>query len=274
MGSLESPATRYINPPPYRDSVMASIRDAEGLQVDYDREAASAPEAYNQHQYTAVAAKDEPYNAGSQAATQQQKIPFGLSALSFGLLVALVTAVIVGGAVGGGLGGALANCKSSDSSDNSEAPTPTETSECSQSNSTEDAVGINYAPLPAAQVANLTLNCPKNGSNGTVRTTNGYRFSTYCGVNAPDTGDGNINDIVSIWAYYFEDCMGACAEMTKNNDTICDSVFYRIGMNGSTTQYGNCWLKSGKLKGGDGSWTDYESGRVYAEMDDDDDDDD
>lgn len=161
---------------------------------------------------------------------------------------------------------------SSDSSDNSEAPTPTETSECSQSNSTEDAVGINYAPIPAAQVANLTLNCPKNGANGTVRTTNGYRFSTYCGVNAPDTGDGNINDIVSIWAYYFEDCIGACAEMTKNNDTICDSVFFRIGMNGSTTQYGNCWLKSGKLKGGDGSWTNYDSGRVYAEMDDDDDD--
>lgn len=79
--------------------------------MDYDREAASAPEAYSQHQYTAVAAKDGPYNAESQAATPQQKIPFGLSVLSFGLLVALVTAVIVGGAVGGGLGGALANCK-------------------------------------------------------------------------------------------------------------------------------------------------------------------
>ncbi|RMJ08925.1 hypothetical protein CDV36_011463 [Fusarium kuroshium] len=256
---------------------MASTRDAEGLQVDYHREAAaSAPEAYNQHQYTAVAGKDGPYNPENQAAaTPQQKVPFGLSVLSFGLLVALLTAVIVGGAVGGGLGGALASCKSSDSSESSTAvPTPTETSECSQSNSTDDdtVVGVDYAPLPAAQVANLTLNCPKNGANGTTRTTNGYKFSTYCGVNAPDTGDGNVNDIVSLWAYYFEDCMGACAEMTRNNDTICNSVFFRIGMNGSTTQYGNCWLKNGKLKAGDASWTTYGSGHVYAELEDDDDD--
>lgn len=111
MGSLESPATRYSNPPPYRDSVMASTQDAEGLQVDYDRQGASAPEAYNPHQYTAVSSKDGPYNAGDQASTPHQRAPFGLSILSFGLLVALVTAVIVGGAVGGGLGGALANCK-------------------------------------------------------------------------------------------------------------------------------------------------------------------
>ncbi|KAM5350067.1 hypothetical protein ACJ41O_006572 [Fusarium nematophilum] len=252
---------------------MTATRDDEGLQVDYDRDrAARAPEAaapYDQNnshftlggQYTAIAAKDEQYNSANHIIAQQQKVPFGLSILNFGILVAVVTTAIVGGGIGGGLGAALAKCNNSESSE-----APSGLNKCDQSDSSNDP--NDYAPIPAAQVRNLTLNCPENGPNGTLRTENGYRFHSYCGVNAPETGDGNINDIVSIWAYYFDDCIGACAEMTKNNETVCDSVFFRSNMNVSTAQYGNCWLKSGKLKSGDSAWTQYQSGRVYAEMDD------
>ncbi|KAM0425997.1 hypothetical protein ACHAPT_008626 [Fusarium lateritium] len=263
---------------------MATTRDEEGLQVDYNGErAARAPEPYDQNfapggsQYAAVAGKDAPpYHAGNQS--QQQKVPFGLSILSFGILVALVTAIIVGGAVGGGLGGALASCNN-DNNNSESSESPSGVNECDQSNNSNNTTDTNstdtsndpnnYAPIPAALVSNVTWYCPENGDNGTIRTKDGYKFHSYCGVNAPETGDGNIVDIVTIWAYYLEDCIGACAELSKKNRTICDSVFFRRNLNVSKTQFGNCWLKGGKLKSGDGAWTDYEYGRAYAELEDD-----
>ncbi|KAJ3520985.1 hypothetical protein NM208_g13492 [Fusarium decemcellulare] len=247
---------------------MAAPRDHEGLQVDHDGDRASkAPEPaapYDQNYgYAALGGNQYAPNAANQSPTQ--KVPFGLSVLTFGILVAAVTAIVVGGGVGGGLGAALSNCNSK------ECPSvPTSTAGCDQSNSnssdsTNDDPG-NYAPLHAADVGNVTWNCPENGSNGTLTTQSGYDFNTYCGVNAP--ASDTIKDILSFWAYYFEDCIGACADLNYKNVTQCDSVFFRTGMNMSRTQYGNCWLKSGKLKAGDDAWTNYLPDRAYAEIDD------
>jgi hypothetical protein len=47
-----------------------------------------------------------------QSHSQQQKNPFGLSPLVFGLLVGAITAIIMGAALGGGLGGTLSSCQS------------------------------------------------------------------------------------------------------------------------------------------------------------------
>ncbi|KAF4995906.1 hypothetical protein FDECE_12635 [Fusarium decemcellulare] len=204
---------------------MAAPRDHEGLQVDHDGDRASkAPEPaalYDQNYgYAALGGNQYAPNAANQSPTQ--KVPFGLSVLTFGILVAAVTAIVVGGGVGGGLGAALSNCNSK------ECPSvPTSTAGCDQSNSnssdsTNDDPG-NYAPLHAADVGNVTWNCPENGSNGTLTTQSGYDFNTYCGVNAPESD--TIKDILSFWAYYFEDCIVRQRFLQDEHECVEDPIW-------------------------------------------------
>ena len=80
----------------YADDGLEVNRANEGLQHHKPKEGAGL------HYYDS-----QPNGDGEYKEVRRNAIPFGLSALVFGLLVALVTALIVGAAVGGGVGGAL-----------------------------------------------------------------------------------------------------------------------------------------------------------------------
>ncbi|KAF4977977.1 hypothetical protein FZEAL_5569 [Fusarium zealandicum] len=247
---------------------MAESRDNEGLQVDYGHDNASkAPEAIPYYgQNTGYYVPE-----GNRDTTPHRSVPFGLSIWAFGVLIALITAVIVGGAVGGGLGAALANqnqseCASSNTSDSSQATSCNATSSATADDATKTTA---YAPIRASDIANLTLDCPE--SKESQRPGSGYKFDVYCQMNGPQTPDGPITDIVSVPAYFLDDCLGACEEMTRNNKRDkkiprCDSIAFTRQMNISRSDFGNCWLKNGKLDQDSEVWKLKDINMVYAEL--------
>lgn len=224
-----------------------------GLEVDRAAEAAAkAPEVSPwPGQYQAAPAYEP--------ASQQSRLPFGMGVLAFSVLVAGITAIIVGGAVGGGLGGALANCRSTEtptvgSAGSVETAT---TAECAPSSTaTTDVDSAFYSPKPARQVTNLTLPCSEEKQDSTYNSPNtayGFKISCYTnlGWNSQSQEGGRVVDIAAIIAYTIEDCMDACAQMTRydgNQKTgaVCKSIVFNRELSDSIRSEGaNCWLKNG-----------------------------
>ncbi|KAF4461792.1 hypothetical protein FALBO_11404 [Fusarium albosuccineum] len=135
---------------------------------------------------------------------------------------------------------------------------PAETSACSPSNSNDTSseadATILYEPTPAKNVQNVTLKECQEARAVDTMTMDGYQFEYYCGMDAGYNPDRypDIKDIVPLIAYYFEDCLKACARMNINNNiqdtnVTCDSVAFSRDMSRRTDENGgNCWLKSGK----------------------------
>ncbi|KAJ4315916.1 hypothetical protein N0V84_008123 [Fusarium piperis] len=256
---------------------MHQPQDSEGLQVATPSQ--TAPEvAYGQD--------GKPYHLppGYEAQAQQgqkaQNIPFGLGVWTFAALVALLSAIVVGAGVGGGLGAALANCKSDDNcpaataapvqtSAPTECPTP-ETNNTSADNDTTP-----YVPRPANEVNLVELNCPKDKSqSSSFKSSKGYDFKWWCGVNAPAGGPaeegGIISDVSPLIAYTLQDCLNACSAMIEKDENEgsgvkCRSVVFGKRMSDEVGRWGvNCWLKNGtKPKGSE--WGFKDDWYAYAE---------
>ncbi|KAF4336700.1 hypothetical protein FBEOM_9446 [Fusarium beomiforme] len=259
------------------------LPDSEGLQVNTDSEqAAKAPEVapgYDNGSYYIPPGYHHPQQPSSDGA----RIPFGLGVWTFAALVALCTAIVVGAGVGGGLGAALAN-KSSDCSADSVSATapaataePTSTSCPTPDNSTTVNDTAPYVPRAADTVSLLELDCPDNKKDETrYKTSKGYEFQWWCGVNAgqgsPAEGGGIVADYAPIYAYTIEDCMEACGNMIDKdaetgNGVKCASIVFSKRMKAELDNLNaNCWLKNNtKLKGG--NWGFKDDWYAYAELD-------
>ncbi|KAJ4177994.1 hypothetical protein NW767_014964 [Fusarium falciforme] len=231
-----------------------ATRDSEGLQVDYghDDNAAKAPDAIAQHS-PAYNVHEE---SGRQPTTQASSLPFGLSVWTFSILIAVIAAFIVGGAVGGGLGAALASCDKSEPAESTSCEAP-------RSSGTSDL----YAPIPAKEVKNLTLECPGKDEPGSY-STSGFQFEYYCNMDALPSS--TIKGIASIIAYTLKDCLDACGMINVNNKVektgvVCDSVVFNRAMSGAVkVTKANCYLRRGKLEPGQAEWTIYAPGLVYG----------
>lgn len=186
--------------------------------------------------------------------------PFGLSALAFGLLVALATTVVVGG----GLGGALASADGKNSNamnENNNAMTVTRTitiassptASCSMVASTTASSGqfTNLTVAPAAEVDSLFLDCPKL-NNEVYPASNNERFTFTCGVSYPGGGaadsGGTIATLSGLIAYSPEDCAVACSTFNAysaqfGNGTVCAAMTFASDLSAASATYGaNCWL--------------------------------
>ncbi|KPM36267.1 hypothetical protein AK830_g10284 [Neonectria ditissima] len=251
--------------------MMATVHDSEGLQVDHTVHASNgaqkAPEFMSQY----------PPNSNYYAPTEQrqQRLPFGLGVWAFGFLVAAITAIVVGGGVGGGLGAALASCHSSDCS-----AAPAETSACPKPDSSNDTAAyengaLPYTPISATKV-NLTLDCPEGDESREIKSSDGFKFDMYCGIDAAmgstADGGGQIADIGLLIAYTIEDCLQACVQLINLNSRVedvqaCDSVAF----SSSPREYlkswgGNCWLKRGKKERGQNWQREDIPNWAYAEL--------
>ncbi|KAM0438614.1 hypothetical protein ACHAPT_001366 [Fusarium lateritium] len=264
---------------PSRRNQMHQPQDSEGLQVDmHAQQAAGAPEVAPTYDQDGKAY----YIPPSYQASTGPKIPFGLGVWTFGALVALLTAIIVGAGVGGGLGAALANCKSDDNcsapsaapvqtTEPTECPTP-ETNTTSAENDTAP-----YVPRPADTVKLLELNCPKDKTEATsFKSSKGYDFKWWCGVNAPAGEEaeegGIISDASPLIAYTLQDCLNACSAMIDKDENggsgvKCRSVVFAKRMSEELDRWGvNCWLKNGtKTRGSE--WGFKDDFYAYAERD-------
>jgi Flp pilus assembly pilin Flp len=189
------------------------------------------------------------------------RVPFGLSALAFGLLVALTTMVVVGGAIGGGLGGALASAHGK----NSNAMTVTRTitiastiaSSPTASGATVACTTATSGPFSnltvpaAADVASLFLDCP-NLNNAKSTPSNNEQFTFTCGVSYPGGGaaysGGTIATLAGLIAYSPQDCAVACSTFNAysaqfGNATVCAAMTFASDLSVASTTYGaNCWL--------------------------------
>ena len=189
------------------------------------------------------------------------RVPFGLSALAFGLLVALTTMVVVGSAIGGGLGGALASAHGK----NSNAMTVTRTitiastiaSSPTASGATVACTTATSGPFSnltvpaAADVASLFLDCP-NLNNAKSTPSNNEQFTFTCGVSYPGGGaaysGGTIATLAGLIAYSPQDCAVACSTFNAysaqfGNGTVCAAMTFASDLSVASTTYGaNCWL--------------------------------
>ncbi|KAM0563089.1 hypothetical protein ACHAPJ_001935 [Fusarium lateritium] len=257
---------------------MSQLPDSEGLQVDPRNEhAAKAPElasAYDQHgnYYGPPGYNQEP---------PKSRIPFGLGVWTFAALVALLTAIVVGAGVGGGLGAALANKSSDCSSDSPAASAATSAAEATDTPTptTSDSSGTaTYVPKAPSDVASLALDCPdKKNKETKYKTSNGWEFNWWCGVNAaqgtPAKDGGIVGDVAPLIAYSIEDCMMACAAMTQrdedsNSGARCKSFVFGKRMSAEIENLGvNCWLKNASKAEG-GNWGFKDDWYAYGEIDD------
>ncbi|RTE79763.1 hypothetical protein BHE90_005746 [Fusarium euwallaceae] len=262
---------------------MHQPQDSEGLQVDtHSQQAAKAPEVapYGQNGNSYYL----PPGYEAQPGQKSQHIPFGLGVWTFAALVALLTAIVVGAGVGGGLGAALANANSDDncpaatavSAAPVETSTPTECSAAPESTtSAAENDTVPYVPRPADEVQLLELDCPKDKSTSTsFKSSKGYDFKWWCGVNAPAGNEaeegGIISDVSPLIAYTLQDCLNACSAMIDKDENEgaggkCRSVVFGKKMSEEVGNWGaNCWLKNGtKTKGSE--WGFKDDWYAYAE---------
>ncbi|KAM0425769.1 hypothetical protein ACHAPT_009019 [Fusarium lateritium] len=162
-----------------------------------------------------------------------------------------------------------ANACVSSSSKNEDSPSETQIA-CTKTASTEPS-NTPYAPIPGDQVETLALECPGSKASKSFQATNGFEFTYYCNVDAPQDDKTGIKDMVGFRAYSIEDCLDACAVMTEFNtgtDFLCDSAVFDRAMSQSMDDHRgvNCWLKSGKKNRGSDSWVYNKPGMAYAEL--------
>ncbi|KAM0207378.1 hypothetical protein ACHAQI_007604 [Fusarium lateritium] len=253
------------------------LPDSEGLQVDtHAEQAAKAPEVagYDQNgHYYAPPVYHQPESNGV-------RLPFGLGVWAFAALVALCTAIVVGAGVGGGLGAAMANKSSDCSTESASASSATaEATSCPTPDNTtsSDNDTAPYVPKSPSSVKSLVLECPDKKNDETrYKSSKGYEFQWWCGVNAPQgaqaEGGGIVADLAPIIAYSIEDCMEACSAMIQKDEdnatgVRCASiVFSKMLANEIANQGANCWLKNNTLKRG-GNWGFKDDFYAYAEQD-------
>ncbi|CAJ0548607.1 Ff.00g022200.m01.CDS01 [Fusarium sp. VM40] len=254
------------------------LPESEGLQVDTHAErAAKAPEVagydQNGHYYAPPI-----YN---QQQPNGVRLPFGLGVLAFTALVVLCTAIVVGAGVGGGLGAAMAN-KSSDCSTES-VPAPSATAEATSCPTPDNTTSSDndtapYVPRSPSSVQELELKCPSKKNDETrYKSSKGYEFQWWCGVNAaqgsPAEGGGIVADLAPIIAYTIEDCMEACSAMIQKDEDVgtgvrCSSIVFSKKMSVELENQGaNCWLKNASKASG-GNWGFKDDFYAYAELDD------
>jgi hypothetical protein len=189
------------------------------------------------------------------------RVPFGLSALAFGLLVALATMVVVGGAIGGGLGGALASAHGKNSNAMTVTRTITIASTIASSHTASSATVasttttsgpfLNLTVPAAADVNSLFLDCPKL-DNTLSPLSNNQRFTFTCGIDYPGGGaaysGGTIATLAGLIAYSPEDCAVACSTFNAysaqfGNGTVCAAMTFTSDLSAALANYGaNCWL--------------------------------
>ncbi|KIW14202.1 hypothetical protein PV08_06983 [Exophiala spinifera] len=203
--------------------------------------------------------------------------PWGLSPLTFGLLVATITALVVGGAVGGGVAGAMSGQDSDSNSESNAAlqrvsvPTATITITASADGGTGSVTGTSSTSTPSpSSLQNYvvaepyfvgSLEYPDCNTDTQVITTSKYSrlFTLYCGIDmgssTPDdtNPDLTVADYVALFAYTVTDCLYACSNMVyfadrwgQDSQHSCKGVTWNGAMAASnTSDFANCWLKNG-----------------------------